>query len=250
MLFARLNGMIEILYKDKDIVVCIKPVGALSEKSGNKNSVPKLLCEQLCIPEVYSVHRLDRNVGGIMVYALNSFAASALIKDITDKRTTKEYAALIMGEPDEDRGVFTDLLFHDSSVNKTYIVDRMRKGVRDAKLEYAKVMTKDKISLMRIKLYTGRTHQIRVQFASRKMPLVGDGRYGSRDSNDKPCLYSFHLSFTHPRNKKQLDFISYPDFSKFGFSSDDCLEISKTVYLSQDKTINKNTEALYEQQPK
>lgn len=230
--------MIEILYKDKDIVVCIKPVGALSEKSGNKNSVPKLLCEELGIPEVYSVHRLDKNVGGIMVYALNSFSASALIKDFADKKVTKEYAALIIGEPSEDKGVYTDLLFHDSGANKTYVVDRMRKGVRDAKLEYAKVMTKDMISLMRIKLYTGRTHQIRVQFASRKMPLIGDGRYGSRDSSDKPCLFSFHLSFKHPRNKKPLDFVRYPDFGEFGFSADDCLMISKTAYLSDDKKTN------------
>ncbi len=224
--------MIEILYKDKDIVVCIKPVGALSEKEGNKNSVPKLLCEELCIPEVYSVHRLDKNVGGIMVYALNSFSASALIKDFADKKVTKEYAAVIIGEPAEKRGEYSDLLFHDSRVNKTYIADKMRKGVRDARLEYATVMTKNKLSLMRIKLYTGRTHQIRVQFASRKMPLLGDGRYGSRDKNDKPCLFSFHLSFIHPRTKKQLDFIRYPDFREFGFSSDDCLMISETALPS------------------
>ena len=243
--------MLEILYSDKDIVVCIKPVGALSEKDGNKTSVPKLICEQLNIKEVFSVHRLDKNVGGIMVYALNSFSASAIIKDIADKKIIKEYAALVIGQPGkmenaaesaqenkageanetiEEKGEMIDLLFHDSSKNKTFVTSRMRKGVRNAKLEYATVMTKNGISLMRIKLHTGRTHQIRVQFSSRKMPLVGDGKYGSRDKSDKPCLFSFHLAFRHPRNKKPLDFIKYPDFEKFGFSRSDCEKLSLTEY--------------------
>lgn len=222
----------EILYSDKDIAVVVKPVGALSEESGNKTSVPLLIKEALGVKDVFSVHRLDKNVGGVMVYALSSRASSALIRDVAERKIIKEYACLIYGAPENPSGEMTDLLFHDSTKNKTYIAKSMRKGVRDARLEYKTIAVKDGISLMKIRLHTGRTHQIRVQFASRALPLIGDGRYGSRDNQDKPCLFSYHLSFRHPVSRKMLNFVKIPDFSALGFSEDVCKELENFRFES------------------
>ena len=158
-----------------------------------------------------TVHRLDKNVSGVMVFALNSKAASSLARQIQEKTVKKEYLAVINGRPTQEKGSMFDLLFRDASKNKTYVVDRERKGVRDASLDYELLVSDEGHSLVRVDLHTGRTHQIRVQFASRGMSLVGDGRYGSGDGKDEPSLFSYKLSFDHPARKKRMSFVAFPE---------------------------------------
>ena len=195
----------KILYSDKDIVVIIKPVGMESEKE-----VPKILKEQIG-GTLFTVHRLDKNVGGVMVYARNKVTAAALSKTIQQGEMTKEYVAKVHNTPPES-GVLEDFLFKDSRKNKVFIVKRERKGVKRAKLEYRLIRTYEETSLVRIRLYTGRSHQIRVQFASRGFPLVGDRKYGARDNADSPMLYSCKLEF--PYKDKTVSFEHLPDWAK------------------------------------
>lgn len=194
----------KILKETKDYILFVKPVGMLSEEEGNKQSVPKALKEYLLEkgegdPQIFTVHRLDRDVSGVMVAAKNSRTASMLSKAVAERRIEKEYLAVVKGVPEREEGRFEDLLFRDASKGKTYVTDRMRKGVRDAALSYRLLETVNEegvgaLSLVRIRLHTGRTHQIRVQFASRKLPLYGDGRYGAGDGKQRPALFSCRLS--------------------------------------------------------
>ena len=175
----------EILFEDKDIVVCIKPVGLDSE-----HEMPAALGGS-----IYPVHRLDKNVGGVMVYAKTKESAADLSKQIQNGTMVKEYVALVEGTPPEE-GIFEDLLFKDSRKNKVFVVDRQRAGVKPAKLSYKIVQAGEK-SLVRVRLYTGRSHQIRVQFSSRGFPLVGDKKYGARGKEKEIGLYSCCLTFIH-----------------------------------------------------
>ena len=179
----------EFLYTDPDIAVCIKPVGQDSEKD-----VPAAIREALD-GEVFPIHRLDKNVGGVMVYARTKKAAAALSKAVQEGTMVKEYVALVHGTPPEC-GDWTDLLFKDSSKNKVFVVKKERKGVKQARLEF-KRLREGESSLVRIRLHTGRSHQIRVQFSSRGFPLVGDHKYGSRDEATAPMLFSCCLRFPH-----------------------------------------------------
>lgn len=195
----------KILYYNKDIVVCIKPVGIDSEKQ-----MPDALKEKIG-GEIFTVHRLDKNVGGVMVYARNRITAAALSKTIQQGEMIKEYVALVHGLPAEN-GVLEDLLFKDSKKNKVFVVKRERRGVKRAKLEYKLIKAYEETSLVRIRLYTGRSHQIRVQFASRGFPLVGDHKYGSHDKCNIPMLYSCKLSFPYKGNMQSFEEI--PDWAK------------------------------------
>lgn len=194
----------KILYSDKDIVALIKPVGMDSERE-----VPEKIKEQIG-GDVFTVHRLDKNVGGVMVYARNRITAAALSKTIQQGEMIKEYVALVHGAPPES-GVLEDLLFKDSKKNKVFVVKRERKGVKRAKLEYRLIKAYEETSLVRIRLYTGRSHQIRVQFASRGFPLVGDHKYGSRDKSNLPMLYSCKITF--PYKNKTVSFEAMPDWA-------------------------------------
>lgn len=203
----------EVLYRDNDLVVCIKPAGILSaaDLSGAEN-LPDKIKEDLGVSEVFPIHRLDREVSGLMVYALNKKSAADLSAQAADHtKFIKEYIAFVEGFPEEESGVFEDLLFKDSSKNKTYVVKRERRGVKKAKLSYNVLERRDSGTIVRVKLYTGRTHQIRVQFASRKMPILGDRKYGGSEAKCGISLYSVALSFTHPVNQQTLTFEKLPD---------------------------------------
>ena len=177
----------EILYSDRELAVCVKSVGLDSEKE-----VPGALREALG-GEIYPIHRLDRNVGGVMVYARTRSAAAALSRMVQEGNIVKEYVALVHGTPPE-KGDWEDLLWKDSTKNKVFVVTRERKGVKPARLEFTR-LTAGETSLVHVRLHTGRSHQIRVQFASRGFPLVGDHKYGSRDEQTAPMLFSCRLSF-------------------------------------------------------
>ena len=201
--------MLDILYRDRDIVVCVKPAGVLSQDSGEK-SMPALLREQLGEKEIFPVHRLDKAVGGVMVYALTQRAAAGFGQAIQAHRMEKIYQAVLRGIPVEPSGKLEDLLFHDKARNKTYVVTRQRKGVKDACLEYEVLRSGREKTLVQVRLHTGRTHQIRVQFASRRLPLVGDGKYGGKEEGVPLCLWSAQLSFPHPVTKNTMTFAKAP----------------------------------------
>ncbi len=179
----------DILFQDRDIVVCIKPVGLDSE-----HGVPAALIEQIG-GEIFPIHRLDRAVGGVMVFARTKKSAAALSKAVQDGAVIKEYLALVHGAPPE-QGDWEDLLFKDSRKNKVFVVNRERRGVKKARLTFVRKTAAD-TSLVHVRLYTGRTHQIRVQFASRGFPLVGDRKYGAKDEESNPMLFSYRLTFPH-----------------------------------------------------
>lgn len=203
--------MIEILFENNDFVACVKPVGVASQNDKSQDMV-KLLSQQLNSP-VFPVHRLDTAVGGTMVFAKNQKAAAKLSEQVRDGTFRKKYLAVVSGRPEADSGVLEDLLFKDSSKNKSYVVKRERKGVKKAKLEYELVSYAEDMSLLRILLYTGRSHQIRVQFASRKTPLIGDGKYGNRDNRCSVALWSNEITFKW--DCKNIIFSSYPDNKQF-----------------------------------
>lgn len=188
-----------ILYEDPFLLICEKPAGVLSEESG----MPALLREATGSPEIYCVHRLDRETGGLMIYAKTKEAAAGLSAAISAGRLQKEYLAVVQGQP-EAQGVLRDLLYRDAAKNKSYVVKRMRRGVREAELSYRLLENREGLSLLRIVLKTGRSHQIRVQFASRGMPLTGDGKYGGSFRDRGLALWSAALSFPHPVTGEQL----------------------------------------------
>ena len=192
----------EFLYSDKDITVCIKPVGLDSEAQ-----VPEEI-RQVLGGQVFPVHRLDKNVGGVMVYARTREAAARLSRAVQEGTMVKEYVALVHGTPPET-GDWQDLLWKDSQKNKVFVVKRERKGVKPARLEFTRLTGSDP-ALVRVLLHTGRSHQIRVQFSSRGYPLVGDHKYGARDDGTAPMLFSFALTFPHLG--KQLHFEALPDW--------------------------------------
>ncbi len=208
---------IKIIYSDSSVVVCVKPAGIPCESANERTkSLTKILSEQLGAPYVGMVHRLDQVTEGLMVYSLSEKATGKLSEYIASGQAEKEYLAVVHGIPEIPEGEMRDLLYRDSKKNKSFVVDRKRGGVKEALLEYKLLSSAESkygtLSLVRIKLHTGRTHQIRVQFASRKMPLLGDGKYGARDNGADVALLSCRLSFPHPKNGKQMDFsIDPPD---------------------------------------
>ena len=221
--------MIPILYEDAALVVVDKPAGLSSEQGA-----PAALREHWGRPDAFvgAVHRLDTGVCGLMVFAKTPAAAAALSRQITQSQNAyavqdgradgraeapqfiKQYRAVVAGAPDEllpKNGTLRDYLFKDSRKGRVFPVSRPRKGVREAVLEYCIVQTAGENSLAVITLHTGRTHQIRVQFASRRHPLYGDGKYGSRQKG-AIALQSCGLQFVHPETGQPMAFtLPLPD---------------------------------------
>ena len=211
-----MNSELRVLYCDSALLVCEKPVGVLSEPGNGKNlpdMAARWLREQGEDPTVRTVHRLDRAVGGLTVLARTQAAAASLIDQIAARTAEKEYLAVLRGAPEQDEAVLEDLLFHDSRTNKTFVVARPRKGVREAKLSYRVVGRAEgesgPLTLVRVRLHTGRTHQIRAQFSHRGLPLLGDIRYGSKAQHG-PALFACRLAFDHPATGERLSFELLP----------------------------------------
>ena len=198
---------LRILYQNDEFLVCEKPRNVLSQagKPGQRSMID-LLCAQVG-GEIYPVHRLDQQVGGIMVYARTQAAAAYFSREIQQGNMKKEYLAVLHGGPEEDAGELNDLLLHDARKNKSYVVSRMRGGVKKARLSYRVLGRTPEETLVQVRLFTGRTHQIRVQFASRQMPLAGDGRYGG--GSGEIALWSVRLTFRY--HGKELCFAELPD---------------------------------------
>lgn len=203
--------MTEILFEDKYYIACVKQPGMVSEDENSDESLPHVLKNERNT-EIFTLHRLDKPVGGAIIYAKNKKAAAAFSQIITENRLTKTYLAILDGTPEKDEDRLCDLLFKDSRKNKTFVVKKMRKGVREASLRYTTKAKNEKNTLVNVTLETGRSHQIRVQFASRKLPLTGDGKYGSRDNKCSIALWSHSLEFTHPFTGEHVLINSNPDY--------------------------------------
>lgn len=208
--------MIPILFEDKSVIVCEKPIGVLSERGQNprERCMPTLLEAQTRTYRVDVLHRLDKAVGGVMVFSKNAKASAALSRTIAQHEMTKEYLAVVAGCPDAPSGEWRDILFRDRQKNKSFVIKTMRQGAKEAVLDYEVLATVARpegvVSLLKIRLHTGRTHQIRVQCASRQMPLLGDEKYGSRIPTKHIALWSHHLAFAHPVTHRPIDVTAPP----------------------------------------
>lgn len=200
----------ELLYVDQDIVACIKPPRVLS--TDEPGGLPDLVRQALGSPKagIRTVHRLDRVVSGVMVLARTAQAASELSRQIREDAFAKEYLAVIHGCPGEEAGTLRDLLCRDKARRMTMVAPEPGKGVQEAVLDYQVLNRAGDISRVKIHLRTGRTHQIRVQFASRGMPLVGERKYGSREDPCEIALWSHSVGFFHPRTGKWMEFSKEP----------------------------------------
>ena len=210
-----MSEAIEIIHIDRDVIVCIKPAGVLS--TDEEGGMPELLRKTLGDDHanIRAVHRLDRVVGGLMVYARRKTAAAELSRQIREDSFGKEYRAVLHGKPDENKGTLTDLLLRNAAERKTYVVTELQKGAQEAILDYEVLAETEEMTKVGITLRTGRTHQIRAQFSSRGLPLVGDRKYGTAEDECDIALWSCKLSFTHPWSGEKMEFFreapdSYP----------------------------------------
>ena len=226
--------MLEILYENKNVVVVVKPHGVLSQSGAdgkNEENMLSIVSAYLGY-EAGLLHRLDRPTGGIMVFSKNKNAEGHLSAALSDKGVcTKEYLAVVSGRPDIDEGEMRDLLFKDAKAGKSFVVSSPRKGAKEALLYYtvlgSAIGEQGELSLVRIKLGTGRTHQIRAQFSSRQMPIAGDGKYGSRERirgefdngvspKDAIALYAFRLALD--TREAKFDVLHLPCEKNYPFS--------------------------------
>lgn len=209
----------EILYEDRHLWVAVKPADLLSEQTASADGFADLLAKENN-GYVGVIHRLDRGVGGVMVYAKTPAAAAKLSAAVQRHEIKKEYLAIVCGVPAQESATLRDLLFHDRNANKTYVVDRERKGVKEAILDY-QILSSVKaegfgdLSLLKINLHTGRTHQIRAQFSHKGLPLLGDRKYGSPHQSPI-ALFSHRITFFHPFTKKGLSFVKEPVGNPWG----------------------------------
>ncbi len=198
----------QILFADQDIVVCVKPARVLS--TDEPGGLPELLRQELGTQDFRTVHRLDRVVSGLMVVARNASAASELSRQIREDAFEKEYLAVIHGAPEEDEGRLCDLLLRDKARKMTLVAHQPGKDVQPAALQYRLLRSQNGMSRVRIRLETGRTHQIRVQFASRGLPLVGERKYSEFNDPCEIALWSYRLAFCHPKTGERKEFTLEP----------------------------------------
>ena len=200
----------DIVYADERIVVAVKPAGVIATDT-KRGGMPALLRQALGTECIRTVHRLDAPVSGLMVCARSAYAAGELSRQIREGQFEKEYLAVVRGVPFPDQGQMTDLLGRDREKRLTFVADGPGKGVQEARLDYRVLAVRDGLALVRIRLHTGRTHQIRVQFASRGWPLAGDRRYGVEGDEVFPiALWSYRLSFLHPETGEAVAFEKTP----------------------------------------
>lgn len=202
--------MPEIIYQDADVLVCIKPPRVLStDESGG---LPELLRQQLGQPQkdLRTVHRLDRVVSGLMVLACNASAASELSRQVREGSFEKVYYAVLHGCPELPKGDLRDLLGRDKARKMTFVANEPGKGIQEALLSYEVQAANPQMSRVKIRLHTGRTHQIRVQFASRGMPLYGERKYSERNDPCEIALFSGMIGFNHPRTGERMEFRQEP----------------------------------------
>lgn len=197
----------EIIYADNRIAVAVKPQGVLS--TDEPGGMPELLREQLKTPCIRTVHRLDAATGGVMVFARSAMAASILGRQVRERRMEKEYLTVLRGDPGPE-ATLRDLLGRDSARRMTYVSDHPGKDVREAALDYVRLAVCGGLSLVRVRLITGRTHQIRVQFASRGCPVVGDRKYGGAQPGEVLALWSWQLKLIHPETGLPMSFSRRP----------------------------------------
>jgi len=199
----------KLLHSENEYVIIRKLPGEECE-----HELPELLSRELG-GESFCVHRLDRAVGGVMVYARTKAAAAALSAQMQAGEFEKEYLAAAAGMMAEEEGEFVDFLFKDSLKGRAFTVKTKRSGVKEARLSYrvlaAAPYGERGASLVRVKLHTGRFHQIRCQFASRQMPLLGDGKYGSREKGCPIALLSCRISFLHPLSRERVEYMLSPE---------------------------------------
>lgn len=202
--------MIEVCYQDEDILVCVKPARVLS--TDEPGGLPELLRLQLGQPEadLRTVHRLDRVVSGLMVLARNPAAASELSRQVREGEFQKKYSAVIHGIPERETDTLEDLLGRDKARKMTYVAEKPGKGIQQASLSYRLLGAQQGLGMVEIQLHTGRTHQIRVQFASRGFPLVGERKYSTLDDPCEIALYSREIGFRHPGTGEWLRFRHEP----------------------------------------
>jgi len=198
----------EIIYQDADIVVCVKPARVLS--TDEPGGMPELVRKALATEDIRTVHRLDRVVSGLMVLARSANAAGELSRQIREDRFQKEYLAVVHGSPEWDAGKFYDLLLRDKARKMTLVAKEPGKGVQPASLRYRVLNRKNGLSRVRVTLETGRTHQIRVQFASRGLPLVGERKYSVLEDECEIALWSYRLAFAHPATGEPMEFTLEP----------------------------------------
>jgi len=201
--------MINIVYEDNHLLIVEKPINIPVQADSSKDKDLLTLLKEY-IKEKYNkpgnvylglVHRLDRPVGGLMVFAKTSKAASRLSKQVQDKTVKKTYMAVVEGKPEKE-GTLKDKLEKDSKTNITKVSENGKEAI----LNYKLINTKDNLSLVEINLITGRPHQIRVQFSSRNYPLYGDQKYNKNPKKDQIALFAKKLEFIHPTTKEKLTF--------------------------------------------
>ncbi len=200
----------ELIYQDESLIVCVKPAGVVSTDS--PGGVPELAREALGLPEacIRTVHRLDQAVSGLMVLCRSPQAAAALSAQIREHQFEKEYLAVVHGAPEPPEGTMEDLLYRDRARRMTFVAREPGKGVQEALLSYRTLCRAQGKTRVAIRLHTGRTHQIRVQFSSRGMPLFGERKYGTPEDGCPLALWSYRVAFFHPATGKWMDFTKEP----------------------------------------
>ena len=197
----------QILYEDPYLLLAEKDAGMPSQpdKTGDDDLLTCLRREQAARGDKYEaelVHRLDRGTGGVMLYAKGSAMAARLSALVSERKMQKEYLAVLTAPLPEPAGTMRDMLLHDTARNISRVVPDGTRGAKDAVLHYETVAEANGLSLVLVRLETGRTHQIRIQFASRGCPLSGDGKYGAKNGGALG-LWSFRLTLPHPMHRKE-----------------------------------------------